>query len=352
MLSGHTRSLNQIKFNREGDLLFSVSKDNLVNVWYTHNGERLGTYNGHNGTVWSVDVDSTSHKYLLTTVSTVLLVTGSADNQVRLWNVQTGQCLYVWEFPTAAKCVAFNSDGTQILIITEERMGHRGALRVFNINRDPATWTKQEDDPRRTITFSGSKATVAAFDFFDQHIITGHENGKVALYPHDKDGETGIDAELELQHVQAHSEPITDLQLSWDGSYFMTSSKDKSSHLIDAASLEVKKTYATDTPLNSAISHPTRPYVIMGGGQEAMSVTTTSSRQGKFESRFWHKVFEEECARLPGHFGPINTLAIHPLGTAYASGGEDGYVRINWFDESFFKSKPYGADFEIPDEDQ
>ena len=112
------------------------------------------------------------------------------------------------------------------------------------------------------------------------------------------------------------------------------------------------KTFATDTPLNSAISLPTRPYVVMGGGQEAMSVTTTSSRQGKFESRFWHKVFEEECARLPGHFGPINTLAVHPSGEAYASGGEDGYVRVNWLDPNFFTSKPYGADSELADMDE
>ena len=143
-----------------------------MNVWFSHNGERLGTYNGHNGTVWSVDVDR----------ETLLLVTGSADNQVRLWNVKTGECLFVWEFPTAAKCVAFNKRGTQILVITEERMGHRGALRVFNINRDPASWTKQETEPMRMITFSGSKASVACFDVFDHHIITGHESGKVALY--------------------------------------------------------------------------------------------------------------------------------------------------------------------------
>lgn len=32
-----------------------------------------------------------------------------------------------------------------------------------------------------------------------------------------------------------------------------------------------------------------------------MSVTTTSSRAGKFESRFWHKLFEEEVGRVKGH---------------------------------------------------
>jgi len=38
-----------------------------------------------------------------------------------------------------------------------------------------------------------------------------------------------------------------------------------------------------------------------------MSVTTTSLRQGKFETRFWHKIFEEEVGRVKGHFGPVNT---------------------------------------------
>ena len=49
--------------------------------------------------------------------------------------------------------------------------------------------------------------------------------------------------------------------------------------------------------------------VLLGVGQDAMSVTTTSLRQGKFETRFWHKVFEEEVGRVKGHFGPINTLS-------------------------------------------
>lgn len=57
MLSGHERSLTQIKYNAEGDLLFSASKDHVINVWHSHNGERLGTYNGHNGTVWTIDAD-------------------------------------------------------------------------------------------------------------------------------------------------------------------------------------------------------------------------------------------------------------------------------------------------------
>jgi WD40 repeat protein len=61
--AGHERSLTQIRYNKEGDLLFSCSKDHIINVWFSHNGERLGTYNGHNGTVWTIDVDCACHYF-------------------------------------------------------------------------------------------------------------------------------------------------------------------------------------------------------------------------------------------------------------------------------------------------
>lgn len=54
--------------------------------------------------------------------------------------------------------------------------------------------------------------------------------------------------------------------------------------------------------------------VVLGGGQEAMQVTTTNTRVGKFDARFFHLVFEEEFGRVKGHFGPINSVAFHPDG--------------------------------------
>jgi translation initiation factor 3 subunit I len=56
LLQGHERSLTMVKYNRDGDLLFSCSKDPNPNVWYTHNGEMLGSYNGHDKAVWCLDV--------------------------------------------------------------------------------------------------------------------------------------------------------------------------------------------------------------------------------------------------------------------------------------------------------
>jgi translation initiation factor 3 subunit I len=70
-----------------------------------------------------------------------LLATGSADNTMKLWNVQDGTCLHTWEFPTAVKRVEFSEDGGMLLAVTEQRMGHAGAVRVFSINEDGSRMT-------------------------------------------------------------------------------------------------------------------------------------------------------------------------------------------------------------------
>lgn len=68
-----------------------------------------------------------------------------------------------------------------------------------------------------------------------------------------------------------------------------------------------------------------------------MDVTTSSTKQGKFDAKFYHLVFEEEFARVKGHFGPINSVTFHPDGESYSSGGEDGYVRVHNFDPQYFE---------------
>lgn len=51
--------MTDLKYNRDGDMLFIASKDSSVSVWWTDNGERIGTYDGHNGAIFSIDIDRT-----------------------------------------------------------------------------------------------------------------------------------------------------------------------------------------------------------------------------------------------------------------------------------------------------
>lgn len=81
ILHGHERSITQIKYSREGDLLFSSSKDQTPNVWYSLNGERLGTFETHSGAVWCIDVNWDTTRFM----------SGSADESLKLWDCQTGE---------------------------------------------------------------------------------------------------------------------------------------------------------------------------------------------------------------------------------------------------------------------
>jgi translation initiation factor 3 subunit I len=213
---------------------------------------------------------------------------------MRLWSVQTGKCLFVWEFPTAVKRVTFSDDDEQVVCITEQRMGHQGAIRIFNISRDDdgthrayqsfslpfnptylsyLTFVATESqDPVSMFHPVGSKATVCAFPYMPGMILTGHESGKVALF----DADTGEEI---LSNERAHMDVVSDLQLSADRSYFITSSKDKTARIHDTKTLTVLKTFQTETPLNSAALTPNLPYV-----------------RG---SVFYTRSFDEMCLLLP-----------------------------------------------------
>lgn len=91
---------------------------------------------------------------------------------------------------------------------------------------------------------------------------------------------------------------------------FVTASADYTAKLWDTRTLRHLKTYKCEHPINSASISPIEEHVILGGGQEAAGVTTTAAQQGKFETHFYHLIYEEEIGRLKGHFGPIHILQV------------------------------------------
>ena len=318
LLTGHERPLTQVKYNREGDLIFSVAKDQHACVWYSSNGERLGTYDGHKGTVWSVDVS----------LETEYVVTASADFSGILWNAENGKILYTWNFNSPAKRCELSPDNKFLFFLTDQAMGQVGTVKIFQLNTSDLS--KQSDEPVLEILNKGDasiKPTVAAWSYGGKYIITGHADGSITKY----DATTGE----ELNRVKAFKETVTDIQTSSDKTYFVASSKDQTSRLYDIDTFELLKEYLSDAPVNSACITPVKDFVLLGGGQDAKNVTTTAGGEGRFDCKIFHKIFEDQIGRIKGHFGPINCLSTHPDGHSFVSGGEDGFMRLHHLPKSY-----------------
>lgn len=66
-----------------------------------------------------------------------------------------------------------------------------------------------------------------------------------------------------VESRKLHSDMIMDLQLSADGTHFITASTDMSAKLVDTLTLEVLKTYTTERPCNSAAISPVYDHVCL-----------------------------------------------------------------------------------------
>lgn len=72
-------------------------------------------------------------------------------------------------------------------------------------------------------------------------------------------------------------------------------------------------------------------HIIISGGQDPRDVTGTKEHEGKFESKLFHVIYEEEMAQIRGHFGPVHSLKISPDGRSFVTASEDGTVRLQRF---------------------
>lgn len=139
LLNGHTRPLTQIRYNADGDLLFTAAKDHRPCVWYSHNGELLGTFDGHKGsvllslwlltqstgTVWSIDVSFQSD----------LCLTGSADNSCALWDVSNGALKYSLPTVSPVRTCMFSYDSRSIFFSTDKALKQPCTLQIFPISK-------------------------------------------------------------------------------------------------------------------------------------------------------------------------------------------------------------------------
>ena len=98
----------------DGRRAVSASKDNTVRLWDLDTGQCLRTLEGHKRDVNSVSVSPDGRR----------AVSGSYDRTLRLWDLDTGQCLAVYPARSSARTVLFSPNGRRIVCGTEDGQMH------------------------------------------------------------------------------------------------------------------------------------------------------------------------------------------------------------------------------------
>ena len=106
ILSGHIGWVGSVVFSSDGTLLVSGSHDYTVKLWDVQTGGVIKAFCGHTNWVYSVSIS----------VDCATIASGSHDHTICLWDIQTGECHHTIQQQEEVVCVRFFPTNPQHLI--------------------------------------------------------------------------------------------------------------------------------------------------------------------------------------------------------------------------------------------
>lgn len=282
--SGHTRPVVHLDFSAitpSGYFLISACKDGKPMLRQGDTGDWVGTFEGHKGAVWGVALNAQA----------TLASSGAADFTGKVWDAITGEELHSFHHNHIVKSVRFNADSRLLATGSNEKI-----VRVFDIQ-------KPEEKPEE---YKGHTAGIKQALFFrnDKCLLTCADDKTVRVW--DRNG-AGL-----VQQVDFPSNPNS-IEVSKDGSIITVANANKVTFL-DADTLQKMKEIQLPCPVNSASLHPEKSFLVAGG--DDLKVYKFDYATGN------------EIESFKGHFGPVHCVRFSPDGELYASGSEDGTLRL------------------------
>lgn len=122
-LLGHKGSVLDLCFSSDGSSIFTASTDNTVGMWDTRRLVRTKRLKSHTGIVNAVD---SSKK-----MSTGLLVSGSDDCTIKLWDTRIRRCINTHKDQCQILAVSFNGSSDQVIY-----SGIENVVKVFDLRKN------------------------------------------------------------------------------------------------------------------------------------------------------------------------------------------------------------------------
>jgi hypothetical protein len=286
-LKGHQGPVGPVVCSADGGRALSGSWDNSLRLWDLETGDELRRFDGHTGWVWSVALAPDGRR---------ALSAGSVDRTVRLWDVATGQEVRrLWRPAGRFLGVAFTPDGPRAV---SDGGNDDNALRLWDVEND-----------RELRRFEGHAERVwrVAFAADGRRVVSGGRDRTARVW----DAATGA----EVCKFEGHTAAVLTVALSPDGRRAVSGGEDESVRLWDAdTGQELKRFEGHAGAVEGVAFSPDGKRVLSAGHDQTV--------------RLWDAESGKELARLEGHTGLVAGVAFTPDGRRALSGGADGTVRL------------------------
>jgi len=275
-------------------------------------GNWIGTFSGHKGAVWSCRFDPSGN----------LAATASGDFSVQVWDAITGASLYSFAHKHVVKTCDWSCDSKRLAT-----GGHEGVLRVFDIGR-------VKEDPLEFVQSTKEKVSISKCNWLNNStVLAAGEDGTVRFWNVD---ETDPTKQL-TRTLSVEGGGIRDMELVTlpCGKQILTVAAGQNVTFFDMSTLTQIHSYKMPIHFREeggASLHPSGKKFIAGGGRRGGSMALGAVKGGELGCDLKVYVFdfdtgkELECHK--GHHGPVRCLRYHPDGKSYATGSEDGTIRL------------------------
>ncbi len=294
VLEGHKNSVESACFSPDGRLALSGSTDETIRLWDLQTGKCLRTLEGHEGFVNSVCFSPDGR----------LALSGSWDKTLRLWNLQTGRCLRTLEgHKWSVTSVCFSPDGRLALSGSEDH-----SLRL---------WDLQTGKCLRTLEGHMGPVLSVCFSPDGRLALSGSGDKTVLWDVHSK----------RLRTMEGHKRPVESVCFSPDGRRALSGSEDKTIRLWDVQTGECLRTLeGHKSRVESVCFSPDGRFALSGSWDDTL--------------RLWD-VQTGECLRtLEGHDGTVYSVCFSPDGRFALSGSLDKTLRLWVFDWELEEKEP------------
>jgi len=247
-------------------------------------GDWVGTFEGHKGAVWGVDLNGKATK----------AASGAADFSAKIWDAVSGEEEATLAHNHIVKSVNFSGDSQLLATGSNDKK-----LRIFDLeNHADGALTVFEGHT------SGLKQVLFSGPGQEQTLVSAGDDKTLRLW----DARSG----KEVNKTEM-SGAIGGMELSRDGQT-ITVAHGNTVTFCDSVSLEKTKEVKVPCAVYSASLLKENRIFVCGG--EDLKLYKYNYDTG------------EEIESFKGHFGPVHCVRFSPDGELYASGSEDGTLRL------------------------